>query len=604
MKDAHDLGLFDALEKVWDAYPYGGCPGDYVTIGGEIVRWNDGRRVWGNSGDDISSTETQHVEGNLIVDNDLTVGGKTKGDTAEFKNIKVETLEVRNPPYALKQHNHDEDYAAKDHKHELKDVIGAGDGVVITGKIEYAEHADKAHDIDEDSPVNDRFVSATADDTASGLITFLKGIVSEGLLNAESGIEVGEFIDSLISGSGIGIFPDGRMQARNLELSGSLTVLELIFNRLSAQEGDTAFSESGLIESIELLGDGTYRLPLRKRHAADFTAFDWNDIIYGSVNDLATGGGNYRTSWMRIVGVNTVDNYIEAVLYPDDEVPGGKNYPPEPLMAITRRGNTSDEDRQSYWYISSYEKCICMLDGVTKPILEENNYSILIGKMKRLSLFDNLPINYRQSYVYCRGLIRQDDIRVDVTGKPIYEFVNRGIWSLSVATSEEPYLFESKNSVTGVNETSTVYHRGSKWQCLKTGTLLEPKWNSTDWAFLEGNGEYSIDFESSKGFSFFYGLIDTVIEAKFYHGTTDITEDVMSIPGTVITWSRDTGIESEDNAWSPNFSDNRKNRIHLITPDMGSQWLDARSVTFKITAVIPLGEENYLRESEELQFNL
>ncbi|WP_413544478.1 hypothetical protein [Bacteroides sp. KFT8] len=446
--------------------------------------------------------------------------------------------------------------------------------------------------------LKDLYLSKVKNDTASGLITFLKGIVSEG------GIEVGGFIDSLISGTGIGLFPDGKIQASSMELRSSLTVLELIFNRLSAQESDTAFSESGVIESIELLGDGTYRLPLRKRHTTDFTAFDWNDVIYGSVNDLATGGGNYRTSWMRVVGVNTVDNYIEAVLYPDSEVPGGKNYPPEPLMIITRRGNTSDEDRQSYWYISSYEKCICMLDGVTKPILEENNYSILIGKMKRLSLFDNLPINYRQSYVYCRGLIRQDDIRIDVTGKPVYEFVNRGIWSLSVATSEEPYLFESKNPITGVNETSTVYQRGAKWQCLKSRTLLEPKWNSTDWAFLEGNGEFSIDFQSSKGFSFFYGLIDTVIEARFYHGTTDITEDVMSTSGTVITWNRDTGIAAEDNAWSPTFVDGKKNKIHLISSDMGSQWLNARSVTFKITAVIPLGEENYLRESEELQFNL
>lgn len=442
------------------------------------------------------------------------------------------------------------------------------------------------------------FLNKTTPDTASEIITFLKGLISEG------GIEVGDFIDSLISGTGIGLFPDGKIQASSMELRSSLTVLELIFNRLSAQEGDTSFTESGVIESIELLGDRTYRLPLRKRHATDFTAFDWNDIIYGSVNDLATGGGNYRTSWMRVVGVNTVDNYIEAVLYPDSEVPGGKNYPPEPLMIITRRGNTSDEDRQSYWYISSYEKCICMLDGVTKPILEENNYSILIGKMKRLSLFDNLPINYRQSYVYCRGLIRQDDTRIDVTGKPVYEFVNRGIWSLSVATSEEPYLFESKNPITGVNETSTVYQRGAKWQCLKSRTLLEPKWNSTDWAFLEGNGEFSIDFQSSKGFSFFYGLIDTVIEARFYHGTTDITEDVMSTSGTVITWNRDTGIAAEDNAWSPTFVDGKKNKIHLISSDMGSQWLNARSVTFKITAVIPLGEENYLRESEELQFNL
>lgn len=441
-------------------------------------------------------------------------------------------------------------------------------------------------------------ISKKKNDTASGLITFLKGLVSKG------GIEVGDFIDSLISGSGIGLFPDGRIQASSLELRNSLTVLELIFNRLSAQEGDYPYSESGLIESIEELSEGTYRLLLRKRHDTDFNAFAVNDIIYGSVNDLLTGGGSYRTSWMRVIETNTTDNYIDVVMYPDSEVPGGKNYPPEPLMIITRRGNTSDEDRQSYWYISSYEKCICMLDGVTKPILEENNYSILIGKMKRLSLFDNLPINYRQSYVYCRGLIRQDDIRIDVTGKPVYEFVNRGIWSLSVATSEEPYLFESKNPITGVNETSTVYQRGAKWQCLKSRTLLEPKWNSTDWAFLEGNGEFSIDFQSSKGFSFFYGLIDTVIEARFYHGTTDITEDVMSTSGTVITWNRDTGIAAEDNAWSPTFVDGKKNKIHLISSDMGSQWLNARSVTFKITAVIPLGEENYLRESEELQFNL
>lgn len=443
-----------------------------------------------------------------------------------------------------------------------------------------------------------------SENKAKELIFFIKGLVSEGLIQANDGINIGSFINDLISGTGIGLFPDGKIQASSMELRSSLTVLELIFNRLSAQEGDTSFTESGVIESIELLGGCTYRLPLRKRWESDFTAFDWNDIIYGSVNDLATGGGNYRTSWMRVVGVNTVDSYIEAVLYPDDEVPGGKNYPPEPLMIITRRGNTSDEDRQSYWYISSYEKCICMLDGVTKPILEENNYSILIGKMKRLSLFDNLPINYRQSYVYCRGLIRQDDIRIDVTGKPIYELVNRGIWSLSVATSEEPYLFESKNPITGVNETSTVYQRGAKWQCLKSRTLLEPKWNSTDWAFLEGNGEFSIDFQSSKGFSFFYGLIDTVIEARFYHGTTDITEDVMSTSGTVITWNRDTGIAAEDNAWSPTFVDGKKNKIHLVSSDMGSQWLNARSVTFKITAVIPLGEENYLRESEELQFNL
>ena len=49
---------------------------------------------------------------------------------------------------------------------------------------------------------------------------------------------------------------------------------------------------------------------------------------------------------MRVIETNTTDNYIDVVMYPDSEVPGGKNYPPEELMAITRRGNTTDEDRQ------------------------------------------------------------------------------------------------------------------------------------------------------------------------------------------------------------------------------------------------------------------
>ncbi|WP_197031259.1 hypothetical protein [Bacteroides sp. 14(A)] len=56
------------------------------------------------------------------------------------------------------------------------------------------------------------------------------------------------------------------------------------------------------------------------------------------------------------LNVNTVSNTITAVMYPDDEVPGGKNYPPEPLMILSHRGNPVNEDRQAYWYLSSREK--------------------------------------------------------------------------------------------------------------------------------------------------------------------------------------------------------------------------------------------------------
>lgn len=228
-------------------------------------------------------------------------------------------------------------------------------------------------------------------------------------------LKFGEFIDSMIAGKGAGIFPDGRGQFEKLEVRSAMIVKELIYNRWFAQEGNVTYSEAGTIERIELLEDGTYDLYLRRRWDNDITAFKEQDVSYGSVNNL-NSTGEYYDSWFRVLSVMQAENKINVVLYPDEEVPGGKNYPPAVGMVITRRGNAVDEERQGFWYISSYEGCICMLDGVTKPILEESNYSIIVGKLKRLSLFDNLPINYLQSYVYCRGIAIQDLMRIDYQG--------------------------------------------------------------------------------------------------------------------------------------------------------------------------------------------
>lgn len=190
MKDMHNLGIFDSLVKVWDSYPYGGCPGDYVVIGGEVVYWNDERRVWGDFGSDISSDKNQIVEGNLTIEKNLTIGGDTKGNTADFKKIVAETLNIKNPPYALKVHNHDDVYALSKHKHQLEDIIESGEGVVVPGKIENAKYADVAYDLDKNSPGNRRFISRLNDDTASGHLTLEKGATSKGLFEANNGLVV------------------------------------------------------------------------------------------------------------------------------------------------------------------------------------------------------------------------------------------------------------------------------------------------------------------------------------------------------------------------------------------------------------------------------
>lgn len=409
---------------------------------------------------------------------------------------------------------------------------------------------------------------------------------TEYLIRFLGGLEIGEAIDSLTAGKGI-LLKDGRVQADTLEARFALIVQEVIFNRLSAMESDYSFSESGTVESVEPLEDGTYRLPLHKRWENDFTALAENDVVYGMVNNLASGTGEYYTSWLRILNVNTVSNTITAVMYPDDEVPGGKNYPPEPLMILSHRGNPVNEDRQAYWYLSSREKCICMLDGVTKPILEENNYAIIIGKLKQLSLFDNLPINYRHSYIYCRGIAIQDLLRIDNQGIPVRLENNRGPWSSEDAVNN-PY--QSTDTVY-----DAVYHVGCKWMCLVTGTLQEPKWNTTDWAQIEGNSELSLTFSSNNGYNFFAGKVNAEFTPIVYWGYNDISADVL--PGDW-SWTRDSGQVTEDNAWSVAHANNGR-ILHLTNEDMPSNWGTTRKVKFTCTAYVRDGAgstnvENYI----------
>lgn len=405
-------------------------------------------------------------------------------------------------------------------------------------------------------------------------------------------LKFGEFIDSMIAGKGAGIFPDGRGQFSRLEVRSAMIVKELIYNRWFAQEGNVTYSEAGTIERIELLEDGTYDLYLRRRWDNDITAFKEQDVSYGSVNNL-NSTGEYYDSWFRVLNVMQAENKLNVVLYPDEEVPGGKNYPPAVGMVITRRGNAVDEERQGFWYISSYEGCICMLDGVTRPILEESNYSIIIGKLKRLELFDNLPINYRQSYVYCRGIAIQDLMRIDYRGVVVVQLNDRGFWSLEVAQSESPYT-------AGQDTVDTVWHYGCRWKCLVTGTTDEPRYASTGWAMIEGNPEFTIDIEADNGWVIDDTELveDTVIRTitlsgKLYNG--DVTEHILD---SDVTWTRDTGNVAEDNAWAIKRADAGKT-LTITLDDLGIEFTQKGLCSFKATALLRDGQDVQKAEIEK-----
>lgn len=418
------------------------------------------------------------------------------------------------------------------------------------------------------------FISKINNDTANGLITFLKGA------------EFGEFIDSLIAGKGAGIYPDGRGQFERLEVRGSAVFKEVIYNRLNAQEGDTSYSENGVIESVTLEEDGTYTLKLRKRWENDFTAFQEGDVVYGMVNKLFSTGEHY-TSWVRVLSKNMAVNSISVLVYPDSEVPGGRNYPPTELMIITRRGNAINEDRQSYWYLSATtDKCLVWLEGVTKPVLEQNNYYMVLGRLPNLELFDNLPINYKHSYIFARAGIFGELYRVDWQGLPAQELVDRGFWSADVASSDNPYTNTQERA-------DTVWHYGCKWKCLITGTTDEPKYAAAGWAMLEGNPEFTITIDSTKGW---YFDIETFATTLFITGNLynrDVTEHILDAD---VSWTRDTGNVSEDNAWAVKRAGAGKN-LPLTTDDLGPNYTNMRVCTFKAQALLRDGQQFEVAEN-------
>lgn len=436
---------------------------------------------------------------------------------------------------------------------------------------------------------------------------------TEYLIKYLGGLEIGEAIDSLTAGKGIIADIIGRMQLSRLEVRNSLVVLRLIINEIQAMSGDFTFSDCGTIEKVELLDDGTYRLTLEKRTDTDWTSLDENDVMLSIINTLLAGGTDYYTSWFRCVTKNRNDNTLTVVLYPDSEVPGGKNYPPVEGYNVTRRGNAKVPDtgeapneRAQSWLLSSREGRIMFLQNVFKPILEDYNYALTLGRFPNVKMIEKLPIGSTDVGVMSKIGVFEKIYEADWNGTIIPKKVDRGEWSLETAQGDEPYRFvdyetqlENQKVITTL-EQHTVYHYGCKWGCLIDKTTEEPQWNSAGWVLLEGDKNYHLEFTSTAGWQFFKNGVNTDIAAVVSYGNRDITNVLMATTGVEVEWLRDTGNIPADNSWKPVYVDGQKHVIRLTSVDMGSEWgLSVRTVKFICRVFIPVGEdmetiENYV----------
>lgn len=462
---------------------------------------------------------------------------------------------------------------------ELTESLGY---LLYMGAKMKAGYADEADDFSENSKAASKILRKDKEDTATALLHFL------------SGAEFGDFISGILSGTGARIDELGNGEFESITSRSAIIAKELIVNRQTAIESNFYTTESGVIESVTEIpatsegGSTTYELKLQKRWENDFTAFHEQDCIRASINTLMADG-KYYDMWLRVLSVNAVTNTITVVMYPDDEVPSKKNYPPVELARLIRWGNPIDETRQRLWYLSAESGTIILLNHVTKPIIDRTNYSIAIGLLPdALSfVFQDFPnADPNDGAIYTKWIAAEQFVYKDYEGNVKQNVVDRGLWLLDTAKGDSPYRCIA-------TEVHDVWHYGCRWRCLKDKTTLEPMYSSQGWAFVEGNPNFEVEMTSTNGWDFNADIISTRddngdlpvfttlgFDAKLYNrGVNGYILDKNVI------WTRDTGNPTEDNAWAVKRAD-AGFTVPITWDDLGINAEERWKCTFKVSVTI------------------
>lgn len=502
-------------------------------------------------------------------------------------------------------------------------------------------------------------LSKVVDDVCQGRITFQQGLDALGSVIFHDKIQSPQFEEGLYTGRGWRIDNLGNAEFESARVRSFLEIVELIVNRLQAQEGDTLFTDNDQIEKVDVIEDETdhsisYILTLKEKYQGYVTGQMYGNVVKGIINTLAAkqagvsdyestsvevdGENKYYTSWMRVIGthntnVNLGVNQIQVVLYGDNFVPAGRNFAPCELMTIARWGcvdysDPEDPDyetikasiirRQRMFMISTTDGRVVKYTGVDSPILKNGNYGVTIGELPEF--VKNYPdvraildqVGEHTDWLYAQGIVVGNYIKVDREGLPVPVTVFCGEWvDGSQVANPSPgqgiYFYNEYNEDTQQYEIHEVRHNGGRWQCLQhqpvvsggVATYYEPKWNSPYWRLVDGNDNLTIEFVSSKGYSFRRGNVDTVVTPHLFYGNVDITNEVAA---EYWNWTRESesGKTVADESWDAQHTGlvTGIKTLHLTNNDMPQTWSSANKAIFTCTVSVNDGKTTRIVDNQ------
>lgn len=378
--------------------------------------------------------------------------------------------------------------------------------------------------------ITNRSLSRLGDDKAAGVVTFLKGIVSGGLITAGDGIQFGKSFASGLTGHGGRITAAGHGELESLRLRRFLEVPEIRYNRVDVTTGDKWSSPGGgLIESVEMDTDIagnplTTGIVTLKLEQDEIGAVAFDDLCMGiyhfesgnSDTNHDDSKGNRRfagftTVYFRITEVveSGLNSKFRFVLRSASE-----NYPnpatPCAMMNFVCFGNVSNKERQSSMYQTrTYTRYLKNVDWWEFSF---SNIAMQFGDLSNLSAFG-----------------------ADMTGYSCY--------------------------------IDSLYFTGKIEQLEKVveNTL--------------GKGDLRMEIDSSAGLLFVDNNIETTLTAKILRYFNDVTEIV-----TAWSWTRESGTEqvhiASDAIWNEAHSPARDS-LHITSDDLPTD-----SVKFICTATV------------------
>lgn len=502
-------------------------------------------------------------------------------------------------------------------------------------------------------------LSKVVDDVCQGRITFQQGLDALGRVIFHDKIQSPQFEEGLYTGRGWRIDNLGNAEFESARVRSFLEIVELIVNRLQAQEGDTLFTDNDQIEKVDVIEDETdhsisYILTLKEKYQGYVTGQMYGNVVKGIINTLAAkqagvsdyestsvevdGANKYYTSWMRVIGTHNTNinlgvNQIQVVLYGDNFVPAGRNFAPCELMTIARWGcvdysDPEDPDyesikasiirRQRMFMISTTDGRVVKYTGVDSPILKNGNYGVTIGELPEF--VKNYPdvraildqVGEHTDWLYAQGIVVGNYIKVDREGLPVPVTVFCGEWvDGSQVANPSPgqgiYFYNEYNEDTQQYEIHEVRHNGGRWQCLQhqpvvsggVATYYEPKWNSPYWRLVDGNDNLTIEFVSSKGYSFRRGNVDTVVTPHLFYGNVDITNEVAA---EYWNWTRESesGKTVADESWDAQHTGlvTGIKTLHLTNNDMPQTWSSANKAIFTCTVSVNDGKTTRIVDNQ------